>query len=201
VLGLEDSPPGDQGEVYKDFREQLIMTRHPVEGWYETNLTWKGNHPPLPSNRSGSLTRMKSQINKLRPDGNLEAYDTLIIQEQLDEGVVEKAPDQVVGRECYVPHRAVINDEAESTKMRIVYDCSAKADRNSTSLNDCLDPGPPLQNKLCNVLVRGRFHPVCLTGDLRKTFLQVRIRDGDRDALRFHWLKSLDSNEVETFPS
>ena len=31
VLGLEDSPPGDQGEVYKEFREQL--TRHPIEGW------------------------------------------------------------------------------------------------------------------------------------------------------------------------
>ena len=98
-----------------------------------------------------------------------------------------------------MPHHAVIRDEAESTKMRIVYDCSAKADRNSPSLNDCLDPGPPLQNKLWNVLVRGRFHPVCLTGDIRKAFLQVRIRDGDRDALRFHWLKSLDSNEVETY--
>ncbi len=196
VLGLEDSPPGDQGEVYKEFREQL--TRHPVEGWYETNLTWKGNHPPLPSNRSGSLTRMKGQVSKLRRDGNLEAYDA-IIREQITEGVVEKAPDQVVGREFYMPHRAVIRDEAESTKMRIVYDCSAKSDRNSPSLNDCLDPGPPLQNKLWNVLVRGRFHPVCLTGDLRKAFLQVRIRDGDRDALRFHWLKSLDTNEVETY--
>ena len=49
------------------------------------------------------------------------------------------------------------------------------------------------------MLVRGKFHPVCLTGDLRKAFLQVRIRDGDRDALRFHWLKSVDSNEVEVF--
>ncbi|CAB4027146.1 Hypothetical predicted protein [Paramuricea clavata] len=101
VLGLKDSPPPeDQGEVYKEFREQL--TRHLVEGWCEINLTWKGNHPPLPSNRSGSLTGMKSQINKLRRDGNLEAYmyDT-IIQKQLAEGVVEKALEKVVGRECY----------------------------------------------------------------------------------------------------
>lgn len=98
-----------------------------------------------------------------------------------------------------MPHRAVIRDEAETTKMRIVYDCSAKADRNAPSLNDCLDQGPPLQNKLWNVLVRGRFHPVCLTGDLCKAFLQVQIRDSDHDALRFHWLKNLDGNEVETF--
>jgi hypothetical protein len=60
VLGLEDSLPGAQGEVYKDFREQL--TRHAVEGWYETNLTWKGNHPPLPSNRSGQSSKTCSNF-------------------------------------------------------------------------------------------------------------------------------------------
>jgi hypothetical protein len=48
------------------------------------------------------------------------------------------------------------------------------------------------------VLVRGRFHPIALAGDLRKAFLQVRIKEEHRDALRFHWLRSVDSNEVET---
>jgi hypothetical protein len=44
-----------------------------------------------------------------------------------------------------------------------------------------------LQNKLWSVLVRGRFHPVAVSGDLQKAFLQVRIKAEDRDALRFHW--------------
>lgn len=35
--------------------------------------------------------------------------------------------------------------------------------------------------------MRGRFHPVAITGDLQKAFLQVRVRASDRDALRFHW--------------
>ena len=48
VLGLADSPSCDQGVVYEELREQL--SRHPVEGWYETSLIWKGNHPPLPTN-------------------------------------------------------------------------------------------------------------------------------------------------------
>ena len=96
-----------------------------------------------------------------------------------------------------MPHRAVIREGAESTKMRVVYDCSSREREGSPSLNDCLDIGPPLQNKLWNVLVRGRFHPVALAGDV-KAFLQVRIARGDHDALRFHWLRSIDSNEVET---
>ena len=54
---------------------------------------------------------MKTQVNKLKRDGNLEAYDA-IIRDQLTEGIVEKAPEQAVGKECYVPHSAVIHDEA-----------------------------------------------------------------------------------------
>ena len=50
-----------------------------------------------------------------------------------------------------------------------------------------------------DVLVRGSFHSVALAGDMRQTFLQVRIREGERDALRFHWLRDLHSTEVQIF--
>ena len=36
VLGLADTPAGDQLEVHKEFCEQL--TRNPEKGWYETGL-------------------------------------------------------------------------------------------------------------------------------------------------------------------
>lgn len=45
VLGLADTLASDQQEVYKKFREQLSC--NPEEGWYETGLPWKGDHPPL----------------------------------------------------------------------------------------------------------------------------------------------------------
>ena len=38
---------------------------------------------------------------------------------------------------------------------------------------------------LLMIAVRGRFHSVALTGDMGKAFLQVRIREGERDALTF----------------
>jgi hypothetical protein len=46
--------------------------------------------------------------------------------------------------------------------------------------------------------VRNRIHPVALSGDLRQAFLQIRIRESERDMLRFHWLVDLESKEVET---
>ena len=55
-----------------------------------------------------------------------------------------------------------------------------------------------MQNHLWRVLVRGRFHPVALAGDLKQAFLQVRIREEDRDVMRFHWFKDLKTKEVIT---
>ena len=62
VLGLEDRNEHDQSTVYDEFKEQL--TRSP-EGWYETGLPWKGNHPHLKDNREGSLRRLSALRNRL----------------------------------------------------------------------------------------------------------------------------------------
>ncbi|XP_068707690.1 uncharacterized protein [Montipora foliosa] len=195
VLGLQDHSVGDQDLVYEEFKEQLL--RDP-EGWYETGLLWKGNHPPLPNNKPGSLKRLENLVKKLeKQPGMLEKYDE-IIRDQLAQGIVERAEGEPEGNEFYIPHKPVVRETAESTKIRIVYDASARAYHQAPSLNDCLETGPPLQNKLWSVLTRNRFQPVALAGDLRQAFLQVRIREEDRDAMRFHWLRDLESKEVET---
>ena len=183
VLGLADTHENDQLPVYEEFKEQL--ERSPA-GWYETSLPWKGNHPALPSNETGSKRRLEQLIRKLERNGQYQEYDN-IIQEQLQQGVIEPAPETPNGKEYYIPHKGVNRENAESTKLRIVYDASAKETENQPSLNDCLHPGPPLQNRLWDILVRSRSYPVLLTGDLKKAFLQVRIKEEERDSLRFHW--------------
>lgn len=72
-------------------------------------------------------------------------------------------------------------------RLRIVYDASSRASPHVPSLNVCLYVGSPLQNHLWSILVRMRFLPVLITGDLQQAFLQVRIKKEERDALRFHW--------------
>ena len=133
-------------------------------------------------------------MRKLTREGNHEQYDD-IIKEQLDEGVIEPAPVETQGKVFYLPHKGVIKKSAETTKLRIVFDASAKETSDKPSLNECLHPGPPLQNQLWNILVRARFHPVLLTSDIQKAFLQVRIKEEERDALRFFW-KSPGSDEL-----
>ena len=55
------------------------------------------------------------------------------------------------------------------------------------SLNDCLEKGPPLQNKLWDILIKTIFRPAVSCGDIEKEILQIRIRQNERDCLRFHW--------------
>ena len=144
VLGLADSATGDQSAVYDEFKEQLVRS---PERWHETGLPWKGNCPPLPNNREGSLRRLNTLVRKLRKTDLLDEYDA-VIREQLEEGVVERAPVEVTGREFYLSHHAVVRRNAETTKLTVVYDASTRAQEKSPSLNECLHAGPPLQNKL-----------------------------------------------------
>ena len=97
----------------------------------------------------------------------MKNYDA-VIQEQLAEGIIERAPSIVEGRELYIPHKAVVRETAETTKLRVVYDASARAWDGAPSLNECLNTGPPMLNKLWSVLVRGRFNPVALPETSRK---------------------------------
>ena len=65
----------------------------------------------------------------------LSEYDA-VISEQLEQGVIERAPEKVEGKEFYLPHRAVVR-EAETTKLQRVYEGSARAHSNAPSLNEC----------------------------------------------------------------
>ena len=47
------------------------------------------------------------------------------IKNKLREGVVEPAPATVTGREFYIAHKAVVRENAQVTKVRIVNDGSS----------------------------------------------------------------------------
>ena len=194
VLGLEDRPETDQESVYGEFIEQLHRSE---EGWYESGLLWKPGHGRLLTNEHASIARLEGLVRKLQRDPDMiDKYDE-IIQDQLKEGIVERVVEEPNERVFYIPHKPVKRETATTTKLRIIFDASAKPNENSPSLNECLETGPPLQNLLWNVLVRNRLKPIALTADIKQAFLQVRIRTEDRDVLRFHWIKNKDPSAIE----
>ena len=144
------------------------------------------------------MRRLESLVKRLKKAGQLDDYDA-IIKEQLQEGIIEEAPLAATGQEFYIPHKAVVRESAETTKLRIVHDASAKAHDSAPSLNDCLEVGPPLQNQIWKVLFRGRFHAFALTSDIREAFLQERTSALDRDTLRSHWMDKENPLRIHTY--
>ena len=194
VLGLEDCPDGNQNLVYVEFKEQLVWS---PKGWYVADLLWKGSHPPLPHNKHGSLKRLDNLVRKLeKQPGMLPKYDDITL-DQYTQAILERALKEPEEKEFYLPQKAVVRETAESTKIRIVYDGPAPSSKSAPSLSECSETGPPSQNKLWSVLARNRFYPVVQASDLKQTFSQVRTRKGDRDTMRFHWLKDLETKQVK----
>ncbi len=163
------------------------------ESRYEVGLPLNGNQSTLPTNYNQSFNQLKSLQRHLIKEPELASEYDNIIQEQLNTNIIERVPeDGAIAENAvhYLPHHPVVRKDRATTKVRIVYNGSAKQGDGSLSLNDCLQKGPNLIPKLYEILLRFRWNPVALTADIEKAFLMVGIPKYDRDLLRFLWLKN-----------
>ena len=83
-------------------------------------------------------------------------------------------------------YHAVPKERSTTTKVRVVFDASAKSST-GISLNDTLLVGPTIHPPLIDVLLRFRSHRVALTVDISKMYRAIEL---DRDLHRFVWRKS-----------
>ena len=151
----------------------------------------------LTDNYSPSKSRLVSLLSRLRNDPRVLKEYHAVIQEQVNAGVVERVEEDgpgEVGEVHYLAHHPVVCQGKQTTKVRVVYDASAKKS-GGPSLNDCLYSGPPLSETIADVLVRFRCHKTALVGDLEKAFLMISVAEDDRDALRFLWFDDPLSEE------
>ena len=169
--------------------DELCDTIKFRDGRYEVQLPWKTPRRDLPNNYGLSLKRLRGLLHRLRNDPDvLREYDT-IIKTQLQQGIVEPVVDSAtadIPEVHYLPHHAVIRRDKTTTKLRIVYDASAKTI--GPSLNDCLDPGPKFDQKILDILSRFRVHKIAVTADIEKAFLMISVWPQDREFLRFLWV-------------
>ena len=89
----------------------------------------------------------------------------------------------------YLPHHPVVREDKSTTKLRIVYDASAKTC--GPSLNECLYAGPKFGQSIIDILLRFRTHRTALAADIEKAFLMISIAPHDRDVLRFLWVDDI----------
>ena len=149
------------------------------------------NIPNLINNYSSAAARLDSMLRKLQLNSkHAQMYNDAFLKYK-EEKIIEKVEDpRARERErtdvYYMPHRAIIKEQRQSTKCRIVFDCSQRTNT-KLSLNDHIMPGPSLHTNLIGIQLRFRFYKYCASSDVQSMFTQIIMRTADRDYLRFLW--------------
>lgn len=168
-------------------------------GRFQVNLPWKGDPiTKLAPSRVTAIKRFDALERRLLSNKTLQGQYNACLQEYLDSGHMEEVPLADLNKPSfYLPHHAVLKESSTSTKVRVVFNASAKT-QSESSLNDLLMVGPTIQDTLATLLTRWRTHSIVLSADIEKMYRQIMVHPKDWDFQRIIWRRK-DSETVKHF--
>jgi len=201
-IGISDPVSSSDDEIaLKQFEETLSFK----DGRYNVTWLWKTDQYKLPENKGLAVGRLNSLLSTLTNKPELYRKYSDIIQYQLENGIIERVtPTQSDGKRHYIPHHAVVKDDIATTKVRIVYDASAKSKRTTqVSTNVCIEVLYFFKICVSYCCVLG-FTTLVLWPISKKHFLQIGLQVTERDVTRFLWLKDpsvpfIDSGNLQEY--
>ncbi|MCP9256852.1 putative Reverse transcriptase [Dirofilaria immitis] len=142
--------------------------------------------------------KLKTLVKRLRTDKLLfNRYNEVILQQVQSNIIEEVTPNMSQGGVIhYLPHHEVLTPGKSTTKLRIVYDASARL-KGMKSLNDVLYRGPITLPDLAGVLLRFRTMKNVIIADIEKAFLQLELFLSERNCTRFLWLKNIQGEVTD----
>ncbi|XP_055932040.1 uncharacterized protein LOC129962320 [Argiope bruennichi] len=170
-------------QTKKHFLEIATVNK---EGRYEVCLSWSNDKSLLSANLDLARKRLDYTTSNLVAMNMYVKYENVLLN-WLDEDIIKEVPkNEMTSYGNYLPPCAVIKVKLSSSAQ-----CDASA-RLATypSLNQYLECGPNLIELIPDILLRFRDRKFGVIADIRKAFLQINIRNEDRDFLRFLWWKN-----------
>lgn len=166
-------------------------------GQYSVCLPFKKEIQGFSNMRKIAFSRFYILEKRLNKNENLRKEYTECMEEYLKMGhMTEVDPSEFPGA-YYIPHHCVIKESSSTTRLRVVFDASAR-DSNLQSLNDNILNGPRLQPELLDHLLRFRLFKIAFTADVAKMYRQILINPNDKQFQLILWRSNL-SDEIKTF--
>lgn len=165
--------------------------RRNSDGRFIVKFPFKKNIGELGSSKEMALQRLKLLERRLRKNEGLKRDYVDFMNEYINMGHMSKVKDfSIYSYDTklmfYLPHHPVIRECSLTTKVRVVFDASAKTDT-GLSLNDVQFSGPTIQRDLLSILLRFRIYPYVLNADISKMYRQVLIDPSERSYQRILW--------------
>ena len=189
-VAVEKCLTPDERSVMDHFKDHHTRLEN---GRFVVPLPKKPGTLPLGESRSRAVRRFLSFEHSLHSKELFPEFKA-VIDEYFDMGHAELVPAMDLKKPLhstfYVPLHAVRKESSTTTKVRAVFDASAKTST-GVSLNDTLLVGPTVHSSLVDVLLHFRFHRVALIADVSKMYRAISLTPLDRDLHRFVWRNSL----------
>jgi len=139
-------------------------------GRFSVYLPFTADARELGSSFQMALKRFTNLERKLSVTPQLKDDYVHFMNEYESLGHMRKIDDPVSDEPYYyLPHHAVIKETSQTTKVRVVFDASAKTSKGN-SLNDILAQGPAIQSELFDIVLRFRHHKIVITADVEKMY-------------------------------
>ena len=168
VLSLEEK------EVIKHFQENYSRDE---AGRFIVPLPMKTGAIPLGESKSLAVKRFESLERSLRTGARLKEFVDAL-KDYLDQDHAEPVPAKELGKPSnqiyYFPMHVVRKESSTTSKVRVVFDASAKT-ASGASLNDQLLVGPTVHSPLIDVLLRFRRHKVALATDVSRMYRAILL--------------------------
>ncbi|XP_073944620.1 uncharacterized protein [Choristoneura fumiferana] len=169
------------------------------DGRYVVRLPFKDAHEEnLGDARQIAVHRLKNMEKRFAHQPAFKKdYTDFIEQYQALNHMEDVNPQEKPRHRPYIlPHHAIVRQASTTTKLRVVFDGSAKPSDGS-ALNDQLLVGPPLQQDLRDLIIRWRTHKICLLADVKQMYRQILVAKEDVDYQRILWRSSPQDEILE----
>ncbi|XP_065081370.1 uncharacterized protein LOC135703943 [Ochlerotatus camptorhynchus] len=135
-----------------------------------------------------AMRRLQWLDKRLQNDDEMKAQYYAFMEEYISLGHMVLTPhdDKNGSTNCYLPHHPVVKQSSTTTKVRVVFDSSAKTSTGD-SLNDALLVGPVLQDD-----------KIAIVADAEKRYRQVLMHRTDRPLQKILWPPS-SSGTVQAY--
>lgn len=149
-----------------------------ASGHYTVRLPFNKQKDNLGESHNMALKRFQGLETRLSTNTELYEDYRQFLNEYEALGHMSRIEDTSLHDGYFLPHHTVIKNTSTTTRLRVVFDASAKT-TSGLSLNVTLLTGPVTQQDLFSIITRFLLHKV-YTADIEKMFRQVFISKDDR---------------------